>query len=66
MLSRTAGDLYWAGRYVERADFVSRLIDATLRLAALPYSYGGAVGAYAFLSCLRGSEHRCARPRSGR
>ena len=46
MLSRTAGDLFWAGRYVERADFISRLIDATARLAALPSSYGGAVGAW--------------------
>ena len=34
MLSRTAGDLFWTGRYVERADFIARLTDATLRLAA--------------------------------
>lgn len=46
MLSRTAGDLFWTGRYVERADFISRLTDATLRLAALPSSYGGDVGAW--------------------
>lgn len=46
MLSRTAADLFWTGRYVERADFVSRLTDATLRLAALPSSYGGDVGAW--------------------
>lgn len=46
MLSRTAGDLFWTGRYVERADFVSRLMDATLRLAALPSSYGGDIGAW--------------------
>jgi len=46
MLSRTAGDLFWTGRYVERADFVSRLTDATLRLAALPSSYGGDVSAW--------------------
>ena len=41
MLSRTAGDLFWTGRYVERADFIARLTDATLRLAALPSYYGG-------------------------
>ena len=35
MLSRTASALFWMGRYVERADFVSRLIDATMRLAEL-------------------------------
>ncbi|QHL91522.1 hypothetical protein GVO57_12815 [Sphingomonas changnyeongensis] len=46
MLSRTAGDLFWTGRYVERADFTSRLIDATLRLAALSSTYGGDVGAW--------------------
>jgi uncharacterized alpha-E superfamily protein len=46
MLSRTAASLYWTGRYIERADFTSRLIDATVRLAALPSSYGGDVGAW--------------------
>ncbi|MFC3714394.1 alpha-E domain-containing protein [Sphingoaurantiacus capsulatus] len=46
MLSRTAGNLFWLGRYIERADFISRLTDATLRLAALPSSYGGDVGAW--------------------
>lgn len=46
MLSRTAGNLFWLGRYIERADFVSRLTDATLRLAALPSSYGGDVDAW--------------------
>lgn len=46
MLSRSASDLYWTGRYVERADFIARLTDATLRLAALPSSYGGEVAAW--------------------
>ncbi len=46
MLSRTAGNLYWVGRYIERADFLSRLIDATLRLASLPSSYGGMTNAW--------------------
>ena len=32
MLSRTAASLYWLGRYVERADFIARLIEATVRL----------------------------------
>jgi hypothetical protein len=35
MLSRTASSLYWLGRYVERAEFTARLIEATLRLDAL-------------------------------
>ena len=35
MLSRTAASLYWLGRYMERAEFTSRLVEATLRLTAL-------------------------------
>ncbi len=35
MLSRTASSLYWLGRYVERADFAARLVEATVRLDAL-------------------------------
>ena len=35
MLSRTAAYLYWIGRYVERAEFTARLLEATLRLDAL-------------------------------
>ncbi len=35
MLSRTASSLYWLGRYVERAEFAARLVEATLRLDAL-------------------------------
>jgi uncharacterized alpha-E superfamily protein len=41
MLSRTASNLYWAGRYMERADFLARLVDATTRLSAMPSTYGG-------------------------
>lgn len=46
MLSRNAANLYWLGRYVERADYVCRLIEATIRLAALPASHGGASNAW--------------------
>jgi uncharacterized alpha-E superfamily protein len=35
MLSRTASALYWLGRYLERADFLARLVEATIRLDAL-------------------------------
>ena len=35
MLSRTASSLYWLGRYVERADFIARLVEATVRLDVL-------------------------------
>ncbi len=43
MLSRTAASLYWLGRYVERADFVARLIEATVRLDALSPTPAGEV-----------------------
>jgi len=36
MLSRTADNLFWLARYMERADFVARIVEATQRLAALP------------------------------
>ncbi|MDB5512519.1 MAG: alpha-helical domain with a conserved moti [Enterovirga sp.] len=41
MLSRTADSLFWLSRYSERADFVARILDATVRLASLPQSYAG-------------------------
>src|SRR5258708_2027524 len=41
MLSRTAESLYWLARYVERAEYLARTIEATLRATALPDTYGG-------------------------
>lgn len=41
MLSRTAASLYWLSRYAERADFVARTLDATIRFASVPSAYGG-------------------------
>ena len=35
LLSRTASSLYWLGRYIERADFIARMIEATVRLDVL-------------------------------
>jgi len=39
MLSRTADNLFWLSRYVERADYLARVLEATSRLAALPAAY---------------------------
>jgi len=36
MLARTADNLFWLARYMERADFIARTIEATLRLEYLP------------------------------
>jgi uncharacterized alpha-E superfamily protein len=41
MLSRTADNLYWLARYVERAEYVARILEATSRLTSLPLSYVG-------------------------
>jgi len=41
MLSRTADNLYWLTRYVERADCIARILDVSQRLAYTPVTYGG-------------------------
>jgi uncharacterized alpha-E superfamily protein len=41
MLSRTADNLYWLARYVERAEYLARVLEATFRLTALPLAYVG-------------------------
>jgi uncharacterized alpha-E superfamily protein len=41
MLSRTADNLYWLTRYVERADCLARILDVAQRLSYQPVSYGG-------------------------
>jgi len=41
VLSRTADNLFWLARSVERADNTARILDAAYRLASLPETYGG-------------------------
>jgi len=41
MLSRTADNLYWLARYVERAEYRARILEATQRNAAMPLAYVG-------------------------
>jgi uncharacterized alpha-E superfamily protein len=41
MLSRTADNLYWLARYVERAEYLARILEATQRLTAMPLAYVG-------------------------
>lgn len=36
MLRRTADSLYWLSRYVERADYLARILEAAGRLSSLP------------------------------
>jgi uncharacterized alpha-E superfamily protein len=35
MLSRVAASLYWTARYMERAEYVARLVDVSLRMSAV-------------------------------
>lgn len=41
MLSRTAENLYWAARYMERADTVARLLEVGYRMSMMPTADGG-------------------------
>ena len=36
LLSRTANNLYWIGRYMERAEMTARLLEVGSRIALLP------------------------------
>ena len=42
MLSRTADNLFWLARYVERAEYLARILETTYRLTALPLADVGA------------------------
>ena len=37
MLSRSANDLFWMSRHVERAENIARMLDITYRMSLLPY-----------------------------
>jgi uncharacterized alpha-E superfamily protein len=41
MLARTADNLYWMSRYIERAEYLARILETTRRLSALPLAYVG-------------------------
>ncbi len=36
MLSRTASDLYWMSRYLERAENLARMLDVSYSLSLMP------------------------------
>ena len=39
MLSRTADNLFWLARYVERAECLARILEVTQRVTTLPLAY---------------------------
>ena len=41
MLSRTASELYWMARYLERAESIARVLDVTKKLSMMPIRDGG-------------------------
>lgn len=41
MLSRTADNLFWLSRYMERAENLARILDVAARMATLPAAYAG-------------------------
>src|SRR3954447_20669947 len=47
MLSRTADNLYWLARCVERAEFLARILEVTQRLTTLPLAYAGSTNEWA-------------------
>jgi len=63
MLSRTADNLYWLARYMERADYLARLIEASRRLAALPKAYGGAESEWTSVLLSSGADEAFAATR---
>jgi uncharacterized alpha-E superfamily protein len=56
MLSRTALNLYWIGRYVERAEFTARLLEATVRLDSLSPRPAG-LGAWSSALSVAAADH---------
>lgn len=64
MLSRTADSLYWTGRYMERADFLARILEAASRLASLPAKDAAATAAWVSAIASAGVAQRFAE--SGR
>src|SRR5437868_5961041 len=70
MLSRTADNMYWLARYVERAEYLARILEATQRLAAVPTAEGATTNewetAVATAGCAAGffSAHKEANEQS--
>jgi uncharacterized alpha-E superfamily protein len=57
MLSRTADNLYWLARYVERAEYLARILEATHRLTALPLAYVGSTNEWESAVATAGCAH---------
>src|SRR4026209_2962412 len=47
MLPPPADNLYWLARYVDRAEYLARILEATQRLTAMPLAYVGETNEWA-------------------
>ncbi|TPE46557.1 alpha-E domain-containing protein [Amaricoccus solimangrovi] len=56
MLSRTAENLYWLARYMERADTMARLLEVGYRMALMPSAGAGYRNEWASLIAAAGSS----------
>src|ERR1043166_3971354 len=54
MLSRTADNLYWLARYVERAEYLARILEATQRITTVPLAYVGETNEWASAAATAG------------
>src|SRR5689334_20973491 len=57
MLSRTADNLYWLARFVERAEYLARILEVTQRLTTLPLAYVGSTNEWDSAVLTAGCEH---------
>ena len=57
MLSRTADNLYWLARYVERAEYLARILEVTQRLITLPLAYVGSTNEWQSALSTAGCAH---------
>src|SRR2546427_3914608 len=57
MLSRTADNLYWLARYVERAEDLARIPEVTHRLTTLPLAYVGSTNEWESAVATAGCAH---------
>ena len=57
MLSRTADNLYWLARYVERAEYLARILEVTQRLTTLPLAYVGTTNEWETAVATAGCAH---------
>ena len=57
MLCRTANDLFWLSRYLERAENLARLLEVGFRIALLPRQGDGHYEEWKSILKISGSEH---------